>query len=116
MFNVFRRKKPEPVPEPAVKTPPADPAPAPEPPVKQTASTTQYKPAKDAAARVGTDKSPEELCGVTPGMDKEKIHEQLAMLFRRHNRAASSLDDKLRTEAELMLDAIVAVRERHLES
>ena len=45
---------------------------------------------------------------------REKIREHLAMLFRRHNRAASSLDDKLRTEAELMLDAIVAVRERHL--
>jgi hypothetical protein len=56
--------------------------------------------------------SPEELCGLTPGMTPDEIRERLAMLYRRHNRAAASLDAALRSEAETMLDAIVQCRER----
>jgi hypothetical protein len=57
--------------------------------------------------------SPEELCGVTSAMNKEQIRSRLAMLYRRHNRATSSLDAKLRDEAERMLTAVVTVREKH---
>lgn len=58
-------------------------------------------------------KSPEELCGITPKMPKEEIKARLKMLFRRYNRSASSLDAKLRGEADQMLDAIVQMREKH---
>ncbi|MBE2285446.1 MAG: hypothetical protein IAE77_18440 [Prosthecobacter sp.] len=58
-------------------------------------------------------KTPEELCGITGKMPKEEIRAQLKLLFRRYNRTASSLDAKLRHEAETMLDAIVQVREKH---
>jgi len=57
--------------------------------------------------------SPEELCGITSSMDKDQVRSRLAMLYRRHNRATSSLDAKLREEAERMLTAVVAVREKH---
>lgn len=60
-----------------------------------------------------TSKSPEELCGITPKMNKEQIRDQLKLLYRRFNRAASSLDLKTRSEADAMLDAIVSVREKH---
>ena len=39
----------------------------------------------------------------------------LAKLYRRHNRAASSLNPDLRVQAERMLDAIVEVRHRYLD-
>jgi hypothetical protein len=55
--------------------------------------------------------APELLCGLTPGMSTEEIRDHLAALYRRHNRAASSLDDSLRADAEIMLDAIVRCRE-----
>ncbi len=57
-------------------------------------------------------KSPEQLCGITAKMTKEEIKVRLALLYRRYNRATSSLDNKLRAEAESMLDAIVSVREK----
>jgi hypothetical protein len=56
--------------------------------------------------------TPEELCGITPKMSKDEIRAKLAILYRRYNRATSSLDAKLRAESEEMLDAVVAVRER----
>lgn len=56
--------------------------------------------------------SPEELCGIEARMNKDQIRDRLKLLYRRHNRAASSLDNKTRTEADAMLDAIVAVREK----
>lgn len=56
---------------------------------------------------------PDELCGVTAEMTEEEVREQLAFLYRRYNRATSSLDPQLRAESEMMLDAIVAVREKH---
>jgi hypothetical protein len=49
-------------------------------------------------------------------MKAEQIRDHLAMLYRRHNRAAASLDAGLREEAELMLDAIVQCREKFLET
>lgn len=44
-------------------------------------------------------------------MNKDQIRDRLKLLYRRHNRAASSLDAKTRAEADTMLDAIVAIRE-----
>ena len=40
--------------------------------------------------------TPEEICGVTSKMTPEQTRERLALLYRRFNRAASSLDPKLR--------------------
>jgi len=57
---------------------------------------------------------PEELCSLSPGMTQDQIRDHLAALYRRHNRAASSLEADLREEAELMLDAIVRCRETFL--
>jgi len=65
-----------------------------------------------STARAGQPMSPEELCGIAPKMPKDEIKARLALLYRRYNRATSSLDAKLRAEAETMLDAIVAVREK----
>lgn len=62
--------------------------------------------------KTGQPKSPEELCGIPPQMPRDEIKARLALLYRRYNRATSSLDAKLRAEAETMLDAIVAVREK----
>jgi hypothetical protein len=42
------------------------------------------------------------------------IKDHLALLYRRHNHAASSLDESLRAESEIMLDAIVTCREKYL--
>lgn len=65
------------------------------------------------AAKVEAPKSPEELCGIEPKMAKDQVKERLKLLYRRYNRAASSLDSSTRGEADVMLDAIVAVREKH---
>lgn len=61
----------------------------------------------------GKPKSPEELCQIKKGMSKGEIYGQLKVLYRRYNRAASSLDAKTRDEAEMMLNAIVEMREKH---
>ncbi|NNE90260.1 MAG: hypothetical protein HKN23_01300 [Verrucomicrobiales bacterium] len=62
-------------------------------------------------------KTPEAMCGINPKtMDKEAIKEKLAELYRRHNHAAGSLNDELREEAEQMLDAIVACREKYVDN
>lgn len=66
-----------------------------------------------AAAKAEPPKSPEEMCGITPKMSKDEVKAQLKLLFRRYNRSASSLDAKLRNEADRMLDAIVQMREKH---
>lgn len=65
------------------------------------------------AAPAGPPKSAEELCGISPKMPKDEIRGQLKLLFRRYNRSASSLDAKIRGEAEQMLNAIVDIREKH---
>lgn len=66
-------------------------------------------PATAAAAA----KTPEELCEIGPKMPKDQIQSRLKLLYRRYNRSASSLDPKIRSEADAMLDAIVRVREKH---
>jgi hypothetical protein len=47
-------------------------------------------------------------------MSTDQIRDHLARLYRRHNRAASSLEDGLRQEAERMLEAVVQCREKFL--
>jgi len=60
--------------------------------------------------------SAEELCGIDPEtMDREEIRARLAVLYRRYNAVASSLNADLRAEAEQMLDAIVACREAYVD-
>lgn len=88
---------------------------APPPPSKAKAGSLLDKVNKGTPAPVKAEppKSPEELCGITPKMPKDEIKAQLKLLFRRYNRSASSLDAKLRSEADQMLDAIVQMREKH---
>ena len=57
--------------------------------------------------------SPEHLCEITPRMSRDEISARLKLLYRRYNRSASSLDAQTRAEANKMLDAIVAIREKH---
>ena len=59
--------------------------------------------------------SPELMCGIRPGMSRDEIKRHLALLFRRHNRMASSLDEERRTEAETMLEAIVICRQKYVD-
>lgn len=70
--------------------------------------------AKSAPAKAAPKKQlpPEEMCGITPKMSKDQVREKLALLYKRYNRATSSLDAGLRAEAEEMLDAIVVIREK----
>ena len=85
-------------------TPPAaSSAPSPVAVVKGSAS-----PAQPASPQ-----TPEELLGIDPRMSKEQIRDHLKLLYRRYNRAASSLDNTTRLEADAMLDAIVSVREKN---
>lgn len=48
-----------------------------------------------------------------PKMSKSEIHARLKLLYKRYNRAASSLNAQTREEADAMLNAIVEVREKH---
>ena len=59
------------------------------------------------------EQTPEELCDIVPKMGKDQIQARLKLLYRRYNHSASSLDPKLRAEADKMLNAIVMVREKH---
>lgn len=68
---------------------------------------------KDPSPPAKTAPGPEELCEITPQMAKDHIRERLKLLYRRYNRSASSLDPAVRNEAEIMLDAIVRVREKY---
>ncbi|MES2597560.1 MAG: hypothetical protein V4662_19590 [Verrucomicrobiota bacterium] len=70
-------------------------------------------PQKDYPTTSATPRSPEELCEVNAKMPKDQISNRLKLLYRRFNRSASSLDPKIRAEAEKMLNAIVLVREKH---
>lgn len=72
--------------------------------------TETKAPARTAAPKKPD--TPEELCAITPKMGKDEIRARLALLYKRYNRATSSLDAGLRAEAEEMLDAIVVVREK----
>jgi hypothetical protein len=81
-------------------------------PAQPAAAAAPAKAAPAPAPPPPKPKSVEELCGITPRMNKEEVRSKLAVLYRRYNRAAGSLDSKLRAEAEEMLDAIVAVRDK----
>ena len=102
--------RPTPAPElpPATPTTPSKPAPA-----KPAAAAPPVSPAAKAAPVTKPAQTPEELCGIKAGMSKDEISAQLKLLYRRYNRGASSLDAKVRSEADAMLDAIVDVREKH---
>ena len=107
--QLFGRKSAPPaagVAEPKAKTP----AKATEP----AADSAKQKWASKAAESLDPKASPEILCGVNRSMAREEIQEKLAVLYRRHNRAASSLDAKMREEAEIMLEAIATMKEKYL--
>lgn len=89
--------------------------PAVQPATKGKGGGVLDKIAKGEAVSVdsGKPKTPEELCEIQSGMSKSDIHARLKLLYRRYNRAASSLEAKTRAEAEKMLNAIVEVREKH---
>lgn len=70
-------------------------------------------PARDHPTSSSTPRTPEELCEVNAKMPKDQISARLKLLYRRFNRSASSLDPKIRAEADKMLNAIVLVREKH---
>lgn len=81
-------------------------------PVKaEKAKAVATKPAAPASSSKKPE-TPEELCGITAKMSKDAVRERLALLYKRYNRATSSLDAEMRTEAEAMLDAIVVVRDK----
>jgi hypothetical protein len=71
------------------------------------------KPAAAVSAASTAPKTPEELCEITPKMSKDQIQARLKLLYRRYNRSASSLNAKIRSEADEMLNAIVQVREKN---
>ena len=120
LLQSLTRSTPPPAPKPAApaprggslldkvsstKAPPPAAAPAP--------SAKAPKGAEKAAPPPPAKKlSPEEMCAITPKMSKDEIRAQLKLLYRRFNRGASSLDAKVRDEADALLDAIVAVREK----
>jgi hypothetical protein len=89
---------------------PAAPAPAAAPPSEPTAKAKWKEQSGQGLSREAT---PEELCGITPGMTQEEIGERLAKLYQRHNRAASSLEPQLREEAEFMLETLAGLREKY---
>jgi hypothetical protein len=61
-------------------------------------------------------RSPEAVCGIDPKkMSREEIRKRLAELFRRHNSAEASLNAELREEAHVMLNAIVACRQKYVD-
>jgi hypothetical protein len=92
--------------------PPAKPAEKPGPGASPKAKEEW---AKQAAQKINPGATPEQLCNIEPGMTPEQISAQLAMLYRRHNRAASSLEANLREEAEVMLDVIAAMKQKYLQ-
>lgn len=101
------------------KSAPAKPAPAPAAKPapgssKQGSVLDKVTAAKPAAAPPPKKApvTPEDMCGITAKMSKDEIGAHLKLLYRRYNRGASSLDQKVRAEADAMLDAIVTVREK----
>ncbi len=73
-----------------------------------------YEQVRAASAPINAETPDEELCGLHAGMTTEDVEQQLAYLYRRYNRAAASLDATMNREAEIMLDAIVAMRKKYL--
>lgn len=91
-------------------------------PAASASSTPSKAKAPAAAAATAPPKpkkprSPEAICEIDPKkMSKDEIRKRLAELFRRHNQAEASLDPELREEAHVMLDAIVACREKYVDN
>ena len=101
--------EPEPEPEP-------EPVPVPEPEPEAILPGPDVLPTHTAEIDAKfAGKTPEELCEVDASMSADEIRKRLAKLFIRHNRAASSFDLELRAEAEIMLQAIVTLREKYVE-
>ncbi len=80
-------------------------------PVQQPQQIKAVNPPAPSKA-VEKPKTPEEICGITAQMSQPEVRERLALLYKRYNRATSSLDAQLRGEAERMLDAVVIIREK----
>ena len=99
---------PTPIPSGPVK-PPSDKT----APVISTTAKDEW--ARNATLPLNPKATPEEICGITPDMTADQISAQLAMLYRRHNRAASSLEANLREEAEIMLDVVASMRQKYLQ-
>ena len=118
IFDIFKKKNGKKPVVPATVEPPLNiPATEGEKPLKRAHNVSEgKKSATNGAINAApeTERSSEEICGITPGMPIEEIRAHLARLFKRHNRGASSLDEKTRLLAENMLDAIVEVRSKYL--
>ena len=82
------------------------------PPPARSAPPVKSAGVAKAPAQNKAPSSPEEMCGITPRMTNEQIGAQLKVLYRRYNRGASSLNATVREDADRMLDAIVAIREK----
>lgn len=116
LLQSLSKSQAKPAPAPAA---PASRAPA--EPLKPTAPSRAPAPAQKSAAKAPAPQqkpaaakpSSEQLCGISGKMTPEQIRARLKLLYRRYNRSASSLDSKLRNEADAMLNAIVEVREKH---
>jgi hypothetical protein len=92
----------------AAKTPATPPSKSAEPP-KASPALQRKAPAPASTAK----RSSEQLCEISPKMTEDQVQARLKLLYRRYNRCASSLDPKIRSEADTMLDAIVRVREKY---
>jgi hypothetical protein len=116
MLNFLRKffRRPPPPEQPRLVLP-TQPVPPPPPrPASGTSIAAREEWARQAAKAIDPNATAEELCGLTPDMTEAQISERLAMLYRRHNRAAASLEARLREEAEIMLDVIAAMRQKYL--
>lgn len=116
MFKALSRlfgSKPKAAPRPVIPAPAAHAAPAAPAGESLPVPSAKAKWEEDAARSLSREASPEDLCGITPEMTAEQLKERLAHLYQRHNRAASSLDPKLREEAEFMLETLAGLREKY---
>ncbi len=117
MFKALSRlfgSKPKAAARPSIPAPAAQQAHAAPTGEALTVPSAKAKWEQDAARSLSREASPEELCGLTPEMTPEQLRERLAHLYQRHNRAASSLDPKLREEAEFMLETLAGLREKYV--
>jgi hypothetical protein len=105
--------EPAPTPEPAT-TKKSGKNQAPAAPATPSADSVKQQWQSKSGKKLNTKESPEELCGVNKSMTKAEIEDRLAVLYRRHNRAASSLDPVMRDEAEAMLEAIATIKEKYV--
>lgn len=140
IFGFFSRPKPAPQPlppapvrtQPAVRStvvpdnpgvrrkfglpdsPAAQPGPEPQPEVENRPAAEDVRAAAEQRSFIDPTASPEEICGIHGDMTQAEISEILARLYQRHNRASSSFDVQLQSEAEFMLDLIAGLREKYL--